>query len=168
MRWALSFVLAVALLGWTTRAEAQQFYPKDTETYLINYQTLIKDSTTAYLLSAAPGFGAGHFYAKNYMLGAMMAAGEALGLGLILLGTQVGETGSSARLVLNISGGVFFAGFKAADMFLAPGSVEDYNRVVAEQLRIRPLAVDTGSTNPGGRPHLAWGLTVEGATGFWP
>jgi len=149
-------------LGLAVRAQAQEFYPKDTETYLINYYANAKDPTTAYLLSSAPGFGAGHFYAGNYATGAVMAVGQVLGIGLYVLSYVI----DSGQQPLMISGLVLFAGFKIADMVMAPGSAEDHNRVVAERLKIKPLVMDTGSLRPGGRPHVAWGLALQGTTGF--
>jgi len=140
-------------------ARAQDFYPKETESYLINYMVRAKDPTAATILSIAPGFGAGHFYAQSYATGAVMLIGEALGLGLVLLAPHVEGTAGS---ILGISGGLIFAGFKIADIYLAPFSAADYNRDVAKSLKIKSLSGATALGPPPLSPGLALGLRFAG------
>lgn len=152
----------VVVLSLSRTAVAEEFYPKDTETYLLNYAALAKDPATAYLLSMAPGFGAGHFYAGQTLRGVIMALGEAIGIGLVLLAPHIGEPGDTAQDVLLISGAVLFSGFKIADLYFAPDSVEIHNKRLAKSLKIKPLISDGGGP---GRGH-AYGVSLGAPWAF--
>ncbi len=136
--------------------QAQEYYPRDTETYLINYLAFSKSAPTAYLLSAAPGFGLGHFYANHNTRGVIFAVGEVLGLALVIVSPRVDGVASD---ILLYSGLTVFGGFKVADMLLAPDSVEIHNRKVAKRLKIKALAVRQEIR--GGREALAYGLEIQ-------
>ncbi len=163
MRAMICGALAVVLIGWGEPAAAQEYYPKDTETYLINYQVMAKDPATATMLSMAPGFGFGHFYAGQIVRGVIMALGEVLGLTLVLVAPRVGEPGDAAQDVLLYAGLGLFGGFKLADVYLASDSVELHNKNVARSLRIKPLVT---VVEPGGtaRPRVV----AHGVSLAWP
>ena len=127
------------LLLFSGTAAAQEMYPKETETFLLNYAVLSKNPTTAYWLSAAPGFGAGHFYADDAFTGMLVGAGQGAGLGLFFLSGQVGEPGDTAHTVLSVSGLALFGLMKVLDMVLAPMSVEQYNKNLVKRLKIKPV-----------------------------
>ena len=151
-------VIALATAAGSV-GKAQALYPKETETYLINYYAFSKQSSTAYMLSVLPGFGAGHFYAENWVQGAVFGIGQALGLGLFLIGNSLD---GSARTVLNVTGGVLFTGFKLGDIFTAPSSAEQYNRRLAARLKLKPLVL----FNPNRSQPAVYGLALS--TAFAP
>lgn len=155
MRRIATLVFAVSILALARPANAQELYPRETESYLINYRVLAKSQTTSYLLSAAPGFGAGHFYAGQVATGAIMLLGELVGITLAIVSPRVLD--GTANTIVSISGYAIFAGFKIADMYLAPFSAETHNIGLAKRLKIKPLAVrDRG----GEQERLAYGLAL--------
>ncbi|MCK5689765.1 P13 family porin [Myxococcota bacterium] len=147
--------LMVSIISFASPAHAADLYAKETETFLINYQALSKDPSTALMLSLSLGFGSGHFYAQDSLRGGIFAGGQVLGAGMLLVGASMEDPASDAATILTMMGGVIFAGFRIVDIYMAPLSVERYNRKVAKRLHIRPLAMQA---IPGNKEKIAWGL----------
>lgn len=113
----LAVALTATMVWCPSPAAAQRTQPGDTEVFLINYQAQGKDAAAATMLSTFPGFGAGHFYAGYPGRGVAMAAGQAVGLGLVLTGAAVGSRGETSHDVLQVIGLILFAAFNVS---LAP------------------------------------------------
>lgn len=154
----LATLVATSFCARSARADEPAYVPiQSTETYLINYQVNAKTPETAVMLSFGPGFGAGHFYADNAAAGWIFGIGEALGIGLLLLSSEVGEPGDSVQDALRYSGTVMFAGFKVSELVLAPWSVERHNRNLARRLRVEPLVM---SAPTAAGPGAAYGASL--------
>ena len=155
----LTLATALGVIGLSSVASAQDFYPKETESFLVNYYVRAKEPTTATILSLVPGFGAGHFYAGQTGRGALMFAGEAVGLGLIVLGGRALD--GDAGQIVSLTGTLIFTGFKIADIYLAPFSAEEHNKNIARQLKIKSLLTRAPPEPGGDRERLAYGLALE-------
>lgn len=164
MRSMVSATVIAWMLLAAQPAQAQDLYPKETESYLINYMVLSKSTITAWALSAGPGFGAGHFWCKQSATGAIMAVGQVVGILLYAVAILADLTGN-AFSAMYISGMVVFTGFRIADLVLAPRSAERYNRDLAKKLKIRPLALRAPDGNPARHSRLAYGVALEVAIG---
>ncbi|MEE8408698.1 MAG: hypothetical protein V3T05_03755 [Myxococcota bacterium] len=159
---------SAVVIGWVLLVahpvQAQDLYPQETESYLINYMVLSKSTITAWALSAGPGFGAGHFWCNQTATGSIMAIGQVVGILLYAVAILADITGD-AFTAMSLSGMVIFTGFRIADLVFAPGSAETYNRELAKKLKIRPLALRAPDANPARRGQLAFGVALEVAIG---
>ncbi len=120
-------------------AQAQAFYPRETESYVLNYAVRSKQTMTAVTLSTVLGFGAGHFYAEESGSGIIFAAGQFVGAAL-LLGSRFTDD-ADIQGILGATGGLIFAGFRIADIYLAPASAAKYNIGLVKRLRIKSLVL---------------------------
>jgi hypothetical protein len=151
----MRIVTIAMVMGFASQALAEEPYAKDTETYLINYMVRMKEPTTATILSLTPGFGAGHFYSEEYATGVIMFVGQAIGVGLLVLGPRVEGTAGS---VLGITGIVLFSGFKIADIYLAPFSAAEHNKKLAKNMRVKAISFEVPTPR---EDKLALGLALE-------
>ncbi len=117
--------------------------PGTSEILLINYHAQAKDPAAGTMLSLFPGFGAGHFYSGSIKSGLVVAAGELVGLGLLLLSSAVGEPGDTSRDVLRAVGAGFFVAFKIGDVAYAPFAAKEHNVDLAMRLRVPIIGGDT-------------------------
>ena len=113
--------------------------PGATEATLVRYMVASKPPEVAWMLSLAPGFGVGHFYAHSYLSGIIFAGGEMLSAGLLGTGVGLNTYTSTDGRALAIVGAALFAVFKAVELAMAPGSAEEYNQAVARRFDITPL-----------------------------
>ena len=108
------------------------------EFYQINYAAHSRDPVVGMGLSTVVGFGAGHFYAQHYLPGVIMALGQTVGAGTYGLGEAM-DAKSGGRKALHLIGAIVFVAFRIADIYLAPLSVQEFDRNIAERLGVPNL-----------------------------
>jgi len=144
---------AVALVAggcWTLLAQPAQAQEEQesASTTELRFAAQRRDPPTAFAMSLIVGFGAGHFYASQWLPGAAFASTQALGV--LVAGVGIGLQGAEdeatidAGTALLVGGSVVFGLSRVLDAATAPISAHDRNDELLVELGVTPVFGQNG------------------------